>query len=146
MGILLNVGTRDESKKTSGALHSIQTTQYKSFANTNETINFGMVQMSGGDYRMEFDRESMWFMASCLPHDAVDLFNMVTDTALEPRNFNSTGVAIEKLPHSMKTKLISGQWNEFSDLVFHSVFGKEGLGNELWGNPSNYKHLDSLTM
>lgn len=52
-----------------------------------------MVQMSGGDYNMHFDRESMWFQASCLAHDSVDLFNMLTDTALEPRNFNSTGVA-----------------------------------------------------
>lgn len=118
MGILLNVGTRDESKKTSGAIHSIQTTYYKSFANTNETINFGMVQMAGAEYSMKFDRESMWYLASCLSHDAVDIFNMMADTALEPRNFNSTGVAIEKLPHSLKSKYSSNQWSEFSDLVF----------------------------
>lgn len=43
MGILLNVGTRDENTRTSGALHSIFTTYYKSFAHTNETINYGMV-------------------------------------------------------------------------------------------------------
>lgn len=43
MGILLNLGTRDETTKTSGALHSIFTTYYKSFAHTNETINYGMV-------------------------------------------------------------------------------------------------------
>lgn len=63
--------------------------------------------MSGGDYSMKFDRESMWYLASCLPHDAVDLFNMMSDTALEPRNFNSVSVAMEKLPHSLKTKYSS---------------------------------------
>lgn len=50
MGILIGLGSRDETAKTSGAIHSIQTCYYKSFANTNETINYGMVQMSGGDF------------------------------------------------------------------------------------------------
>jgi hypothetical protein len=49
--------------------------------------------MSGGDFKMNFNRESMWYQASCLSHDAVDLFNMMIDCSLEPRNFNSTGVA-----------------------------------------------------
>lgn len=93
MGLLINLGSRDETSKTSGAIHSIQTCYYKSFANTNETINYGMVQMSGGDFKMNFNRESMWYQASCLAHDTVDLFNMMIDCSLEPRNFNSTGVA-----------------------------------------------------
>jgi predicted Zn-dependent peptidase len=61
MGLLIKLGTRDETLKTSGALHSIQTCYYKSFANTNETINYGMVQMSGGHFKMNFNRESMQF-------------------------------------------------------------------------------------
>jgi len=93
LGLLLNLGTRDETVKTSGALHSIQTTYYKSFANTNETINYGMVQMSGGKFNMNFDRENTVFKTTCLSHDVIDLFTMMTDCALEPRNFNSTNVA-----------------------------------------------------
>ena len=49
--------------------------------------------MSGGEFRMGFNREHTWFRASCLGHDSVDLFNMMSDCALEPRNFNTVGVA-----------------------------------------------------
>ena len=49
--------------------------------------------MSGGKYNMNFDRENTIFKATCLNHDAVDLFAMMTDCALEPRNFNSSNVA-----------------------------------------------------
>jgi predicted Zn-dependent peptidase len=118
MGILLNVGTRDENKKTSGACHSIQTTYYKSFAFTNETINYGMVQMTGGDFRMNFNRENIWYNSSCLGHDVIDIFNMMADCALEPRNFNSVSAAIAKLPHSLKAKHASFGWDDFNDLVF----------------------------
>lgn len=37
--VLLNVGTRDETQKTSGSLLSIQNTYYKTVRNTNETVN-----------------------------------------------------------------------------------------------------------
>lgn len=102
--------------------------------------------MSGGHFRMNFNRENIWFNASCLAHDTVDLFNMMTDCALEPRNFNSVSVAMNKLPFSLKSKANSNEWNEFSDLLFSSVFGNQGLGNLLLGNPENYKLLDSVTM
>ena len=39
LGVLLNVGTRDENEETSGALLSIQNTYFKTNINTNETIN-----------------------------------------------------------------------------------------------------------
>lgn len=53
---------------------------------------------------MNFNREAMWYQASCLAHDTVDIFNMMVDCSLEPRNFNSAGVAFEKLPYSYKFK------------------------------------------
>ena len=40
--------------------------------------------MSGGEFKMDYNKESMWFKASCLSHDVVDIFNMMTDCALEP--------------------------------------------------------------
>jgi hypothetical protein len=43
MGVLLNVGTRDESVESSGSLLSIKNTYLKTILNTNETINYGMV-------------------------------------------------------------------------------------------------------
>lgn len=56
--------------------------------------------MSGGKYTMNYTRESALFYGSCLSHDVVDIFNMISDCALEPRNFNSADVGIHKLPNS----------------------------------------------
>jgi processing peptidase subunit beta len=43
MGILLDVGTRDEDNETSGSLLSIQNTYLKTVLNTNETVNYGVI-------------------------------------------------------------------------------------------------------
>lgn len=55
MGILLDVGTRDENTETSGSLLSIKNTYMKTLLNTNETINYGMVQMAGGNFEMDYN-------------------------------------------------------------------------------------------
>lgn len=55
LGILLDVGTRDETTETSGSLLSIKNTYLKTVLNTNETINYGVVQQSGGSFEMEYD-------------------------------------------------------------------------------------------
>ncbi len=146
MGICLNVGTRDEDSSTSGTLHSILTTYYKSFTHTNETINYGMVQMSGGRFNMGFNRENLWFKSSCLPHDTVDIFNMMSDCALEPRNFNTANVAKVKLPQSFKIQTSSKSHSDYTDTVFRAAFGNGGLGMPLYGNPKNYNNLDSYIL
>lgn len=51
-----------------------------------------MVQMSGGDFEMNYDQESAFFNAHCLQHDVVDIFNMVADCAFEPRSHTSANV------------------------------------------------------
>lgn len=50
MGILLDLGVRDEDHETSGALLSIKNTYYKTVLHTNETVNYGVIQQSGGDF------------------------------------------------------------------------------------------------
>jgi len=40
---LINVGTRDESMETSGALLALKNTYLKTLKHTNETINYGMI-------------------------------------------------------------------------------------------------------
>ena len=49
IGFLINVGTRDETPETSGSLLALKNTYLKTLKHTNETINYGMIQMSGGD-------------------------------------------------------------------------------------------------
>ena len=146
MGVLLNVGTRDEDKKTSGALHSIKTTYYKSNFNSNETINYGMVQMAGARYDMSFDRETALFKASCLSHDVVDIFNMLTDCVLEPRSFVTANAAIEKLGHSHKLESVKGGSSKFTDKILGAVYGTEGIGMPLLGAEKNIINLDAFTL
>lgn len=48
--------------------------------------------MSGGNYEMEYDQENSYYRANCLSHDVVDIFNMVSDCALEPRSVVAASV------------------------------------------------------
>ncbi len=52
---MIDVGTRDETHETSGACLAIKNTYLKTLKHTNETINYGMIQMSGGKMEMTFD-------------------------------------------------------------------------------------------
>jgi len=55
LGFLIDVGTRDENEETSGSLLALKNTYLKTLKHTNETINYGMIQMSGGDMTMDYD-------------------------------------------------------------------------------------------
>ena len=83
---------------------------------------------------MKYDREVSFYNANCLDHDVVDIFNMVSDCALEPRNFNSADVGIHKLPNSYKYETSANGWSAFTDKVFNSIYGTKGLGMPLWGD------------
>jgi processing peptidase subunit beta len=43
VGFMIDVGTRDESKETSGSLLALRNTYLKTLKHTNETINYGMI-------------------------------------------------------------------------------------------------------
>lgn len=58
--------------------------------------------MSGGSFEMDYDHETSYFRANCLAHDAVDVFNMVSDCALEPRSVIAAQVGISKNEESHK--------------------------------------------
>jgi hypothetical protein len=52
---LIDVGTRDENHENSGSLLALKNTYLKTIKHTNETINYGMIQMSGGAMEMDYD-------------------------------------------------------------------------------------------
>ena len=74
LGILLNVGTRDETAETSGALLALKNTYLKTLKHTNETINYGMIQMSGGSFEMTYNQEQTLYKGACLEYDVPDIF------------------------------------------------------------------------
>lgn len=43
VGFMINIGTRDETEETSGALLALKNTYLKTLKHTNETINYGMI-------------------------------------------------------------------------------------------------------
>lgn len=142
--VLLNVGTRDETSKTSGALLSLKNSYYKTVLNTNETINYGMVQQSGGSFTMDYDQENTHFKASCLSHDVVDIFRMVSDCAIEPRSVVAANVAIGKAKGTHA--LHQGTGAHFNDSLFRTAFGLNGLGNPILGLSSNIEYLNASTL
>jgi processing peptidase subunit beta len=73
-GFLIDVGTRDETHETSGAMLALKNTYLKTLKHTNETINYGMIQMSGGDMQMDFDQERTYFKGHCIEYDVIDMF------------------------------------------------------------------------
>lgn len=93
MGMLIDVGTRDETAETSGSLLALKNTYLKTGKHTNETVNYGVIQMSGGDMQMDYDQERMYFKGHCLEYDVIDMFQVMTDIAFEPRNLMAANVA-----------------------------------------------------
>lgn len=141
--ILLGLGTRNETLDTSGALHSIKSSYLKTVMNTNETVNYGMVQMSGGWASMKYDQESATFGNSCLAHDAVDMFSMLADVALEPRSVVSANVSMSKMKHKHALEKILGTGKELNDALFATAYGLKGLGMPLLGLESNIEYLNA---
>lgn len=92
MGILLNVGTRDETAETSGSMLAIKSTYMKTLKHTNETINYLMTQMSGGETVMEYDEETTFYKTYCFEYDTTDMFRMLADMAFEPRSVLAANV------------------------------------------------------
>lgn len=144
--VLLNVGTSDETHSTSGSLLSIKNTYYKTVLITNEAVNYGMVQMTGGKFTMNYDQESALFNAQCLPHDVYDIFSMTMDCALEPRSAVAAGIGIRANASSHQLEKIVDSGLDFSDLVFRTAFGLGGLGMPLLGLASNIEYLNVQTL
>jgi processing peptidase subunit alpha len=142
--VLLDVGTRNETNETSGALLNIKNSYLKTVLNTNETVNYGMVQMSGGRSNMKYNQETTLFSASCLSHDGVDIFGMIADCALEPRSVVAANVGIQKSKHSHSLEKIHGSGIEFNDTLFRTAYGLKGLGMPLLGLESNVDYLNAV--
>ena len=66
---------------------------------------------------------------------------MAADSAFEPKNFVSTSVGIYKNSNSHKLETFLGSNEVFTDHVFQTAFGREGLGMPTLGLRSNVNYL-----
>ena len=145
MGILINVGTRDETEQSSGSLLAIKNTYLKTLKHTNETINYGMIQMSGGEAEMEYDEETTYYSTHCFEYDVVDMFRMLSDCAFEPRSYLAANVARDKNKKFHKLQHHLSHYDPFGNnpqVLLHTAYGLSGLGMPKWGFESNIDNID----
>lgn len=146
LGILVDAGSRDETPETSGAMNLLKHVYLKTAINTNETVNYGVAQMAGGDFEVDYNRENIFYRVNCLSHDVIDVFSMLTDCAFEPRNVVACSVGQHKLEDAHKLDAISGGNNLFNDAIYTTAYGTSGLGNSMMGNRANVSNLIADTI
>lgn len=145
----MDVGTRDETSETSGALLALKNTYLKTIKHTNETINYGMIQMSGGAMNMDYDQERTYYRGHCIEYDTVDMFQMMVDIALEPRTVLAANVAKNKngKTHDLYNHL--AKYDPFADTqetLLRTAYGYKGLGMPRLGLAGNIDNLDARVL
>lgn len=146
MGFLIDVGTRDETPETSGSLLALKNTYLKTLKHTNETINYGMIQMSGGSMTMDYDQERTYFQGHCIEYDVTDMFQMMVDLALEPRSVLAANVARSKNQKSHDLHKHLSKYDPFADnqdLLLKTAYGYRTLGMPRLGLESNVSNIDA---
>ena len=140
------MGTRDETSETSGSLLALKNTYLKTLKHTNETINYGMIQMSGGDLSMDYDQERVFFKGNCFEYDTIDMFQLLVDAALEPRSVLAANVARSKnrKTHDLDKHLHKyDPFSENQDLLLRTAFGYNTLGMPRHGLEHNIDNIDA---
>jgi processing peptidase subunit beta len=122
---------------------SLKNTYLKTAINTSETVNYGITQMAGGEFEMDYTRENSYYHAYCLSHDVVDIYSMVADSAFEPKNYVSTSVGMYKNSNSHKLETFLGSNEIFQDNIYQAAYGKSNLGNPIQGSRANVNYLNT---
>lgn len=149
LGLLLDVGTRDETAESSGSLLALKNTYLKTGKHTNETLNYGTIQMSGGDMQMDYDQERTYFKGHCIEYDVIDMFQVLTDIAFEPRTLMAANVA---RVHNQKSHDLQNHLNKFDpfagnqELLLRTAYGYNTLGMPRLGLESNIGNLDARVL
>ena len=143
---MIDVGTRDETKETSGSMLALKNTYLKTLKHTNETINYGMIQMSGGAMTMDYDQERTYFKGHCIEYDVIDMFQMMVDIALEPRSVLASNVARSKNQKSHDLHKHLAKFDPFADnqeLLLRTAYGYNTLGMPRLGLSKNIDNIDA---
>lgn len=149
IGFLIDVGTRDETPETSGSLQAIKNTYLKTLKHTNETINYGMIQMSGGDMTMDYDQERTYYKGHCIEYDVTDMFQMMVDIALEPKSVfaANVGKSMNQKAHDLHKHLTKyDPFADNQDLLLRTAYGYNTLGMPRLGLESNIGNIDARVL
>lgn len=102
--------------------------------------------MAGSKYDVKYNNENMYCRINCLSHDVVDVFSMLVDCALEPRNAVACAVGRMKSEEAHALDAQTGGNLKFNDHIFQTAFGGKGLGNALGGRRSNVSNLSTFVI
>jgi processing peptidase subunit beta len=145
----MDVGTRDETKETSGSLLALKNTYLKTLKHTNETINYLMIQMSGGNMTMDYDQERTYFKGHCIEYDVIDMFQMMVDIALEPRSVLAANVARSKNHKTHELHKHLGKYDPFQsnqEMLLRTAYGYKTLGMPRLGMEKNVDNIDAKVL
>ena len=143
------MGSREENSDNSGSLLAIKSTYLKTVKHTNETINYGMIQMTGGECNMQYDEETIYYNAYSFEYDTSDIFRMLGDMAFEPRTILSANVAREKARNHHRLQHHLSHYNPFKNnaqYLLTTAFGYNTLGMPKDGMESNVENLDAKVL
>jgi len=149
MGFLMNIGTRDETAETSGSLLALKNVYLKTLKHTNETVNYGMIQMSGGEMEMNYDQETTYFHGNCIEYDTVDMFQMLIDISLEPKSVLAANVAKAKNRKSLDLANHLAKFDPFSyneEKLLRTAYGYNTLGMPHLGLEGNVENIDARVL
>jgi processing peptidase subunit alpha len=135
--------------ETSGSLLALKNTYLKTLKHTNETVNYGMIQMSGGDMTMDYDQERTFFKGSCIEYDVSDMFQMMVDIALEPRSVMAANVARSKNQKSHDLHNHLAKFDPFANQqenLLRTAYGYNTLGMPRFGRADNIGNLDARVL
>ena len=108
-----------------------------------------MIQMSGGDFEMDYDQERTYYRGNCIEYDVSDIFQMMVDCALEPRSVLAANVARSKNQKSHDLHHHLAKFDPFIDnteSLLRTAYGMQGLGMPRLGLEKNVGNIDARLM
>lgn len=142
LGVTIAAGTRDETDKYSSVVHGLAQTYLKTNVRTNEQINYGMVQMSGGKFEMTYNQDFMNYHGHCLAHDTYDIVQMLSDCVLDEKTVMDEEAAQWRIDEYWKLRGVNlTDWTKLNELWLNTAYGNRGYGMPLSGFESNFQNI-----
>lgn len=147
VGVTIDSGTRDETAKNSSVIHALEKTYLKTNVRTNEQINYGMIQMSGGKFTMSYNQEFIHYSGQCLAHDTYDFLQMLSDSVLDEKTVMDEEAAQWRIDEWWKLRSVNITIpRRIEELWLSTAYGHTGFGMPLSGFESNFQNIGFYVM
>ncbi|EGR32914.1 peptidase m16 inactive domain protein [Ichthyophthirius multifiliis] len=131
IGLLVQVGTRNEETQTGGAIKMLN---HLHFMSENALENYELNQQNGGGLVMSSDHETTYFKCSCVESDIEQMFDLMLKTSIQTKDFSI-----------FKPDILEEQKNQiiFEEQILKAAFG----GNSSYFSAANVpSHKDFVDL